>query len=404
MAVSVGKIESFDPSNEEGWTHYIERLEYYFLANRIQGADKKRAVLISVMGPQAYKLLRSLIAPAMPNEKTFQQLVDILQGHYNPRPLEIMQRFYFNSRVRQAGESVATYLASLRALAQHCKFEGTLEAMLRDRLVVGVDDIVLQRRLLAEPRLTLKKAMEIALAHETALKNAKAIQGANGNPQVVNQVTDVKSTTATATKPACYRCGKSNHKAQDCYYKEAVCSHCKKKGHLAKACRNRTSTKLPTATTKKRQSQSTNFLDSTQDDVKEPSEYALFTVNTCRGSASNLFTLEVLINNQPVDMQIDTGAAVSIMSEATYKQIFAHKRLSPPIEPTSMQLSTYSGEKLQTMGIITVEVLYQKQRCQLKLVIVKQPGPTLLGRDWLSHIKLDWPKITSKFYHYKQKR
>ena len=57
--------------------------------------------------------------------------------------------------------------------------------MLHDRLVVGVDDIVLQRRLLAEPRLTLKKATEIALAHETALKDAKAIQGANGNPQVM---------------------------------------------------------------------------------------------------------------------------------------------------------------------------------------------------------------------------
>ena len=158
MAVSLGKIEPFDPNNGEEWTHYIERLEYYFLANGIQGADKKRAVLISVMGPQAYKLLRSLIAPSMPKEKTFPQLFEVLQGHYNPRPSEIMQRFHFNSRVRKAGESVATYLAELRALAQHCNFEATLETMLRDRLVVGVNDVVLQRRLLAEPRLTLKKS------------------------------------------------------------------------------------------------------------------------------------------------------------------------------------------------------------------------------------------------------
>ena len=89
--------------------------------------------------------------------------------------------------------------------------------MLRDRLVVGVNDVVLQRRLLAEPRLTLKKkATEIAMAHETAVKDAKAIQGANGSPQAVNQITDVKPTTANTTKPTCHRCGKSNHKAQDC--------------------------------------------------------------------------------------------------------------------------------------------------------------------------------------------
>ena len=71
MTTAVGKIEPFDPSNGEDWTHYVERLEYYFLANGIQAADKKRAVLISVMGPQAYKLLRNLISPSIPNENHF---------------------------------------------------------------------------------------------------------------------------------------------------------------------------------------------------------------------------------------------------------------------------------------------------------------------------------------------
>ena len=75
MATLIGKIEPFNPSNGEEWTNYIERLEYYFLANGIQAANKKRVILISVMGPQAYKLLRNLISPSMPNEKLFQQPV-----------------------------------------------------------------------------------------------------------------------------------------------------------------------------------------------------------------------------------------------------------------------------------------------------------------------------------------
>ncbi|KAL5500718.1 hypothetical protein EMCRGX_G012314 [Ephydatia muelleri] len=40
--------------------------------------------------------------------------------------------------------------------------------MLRDRIVIGVNDPNIQRRLLAEPNLTLKKALEIAQALETA--------------------------------------------------------------------------------------------------------------------------------------------------------------------------------------------------------------------------------------------
>ena len=50
-----------------------------------------------------------------------------------------------------------------------------------------------------------------------------------------------------------------------------------------------------------------------------------------KGTDSNLFTVNVLINTQPVGMQIDTGAAVSIMSEATYEQLWSQEN-GPPIE------------------------------------------------------------------------
>ena len=206
--------------------------------------------------------------------------------------------------------------------------------MLRVRLVVGINDLMLQRRLLAEARLTLKKATEIALSHETAVKGSKVIQGATGISAAVNQVTPARHQSA---KP-CYRCGKSSHKASDCYYKETICSCCKKKGHLAKACRNRITTNPLSTTGKQRQNQSTHFVEYTLDGQNEPSEYSLFTVNNCvhgKGTDSNLFTVNVLINKQPVGMQIDTGAAVSIMSEATYEQLWSQGN-GPPIETTTV--------------------------------------------------------------------
>ena len=48
--------------------------------------------------------------------------------------------------------------------------------MLRDRLVCGVHDIRMQRRLLAEPKLTLKRVLDLALAIETEDKDASEIQ------------------------------------------------------------------------------------------------------------------------------------------------------------------------------------------------------------------------------------
>ena len=50
--------------------------------------------------------------------------------------------------------------------------------MLRDRLVCGVGNRTIQRKLLVEGGLTLKRATDIALAMETAARNAATLQGA----------------------------------------------------------------------------------------------------------------------------------------------------------------------------------------------------------------------------------
>ena len=68
------KVDKFDASKEE-WPQYEERLTHFFQANDIDDAGKKRAVLLSVVGPVTYKLLRNLLAPAKPGEKTYGELV-----------------------------------------------------------------------------------------------------------------------------------------------------------------------------------------------------------------------------------------------------------------------------------------------------------------------------------------
>ena len=153
-----GQVQEFDQDKEE-WSQYVERLDQYFLANDIQDAAKKRAILLTVMGPIQFKLLKNIIAPAKPEEKTYKEIVDELKDHHNPQPSEIVQRFKFNTRVRQPGESVATFVSELRAISETCNFGNTLEVMLRDRLVCGINDLQVQRKLLAHKALTFKQAL-----------------------------------------------------------------------------------------------------------------------------------------------------------------------------------------------------------------------------------------------------
>ena len=176
MVAVHGSIGPFDSSSED-WTSYTERLQQYFIANDVADKDKKRALLLSNCGPQTYQLLKNLMAPDKPSVKPFTDIVKVLQDYWQPKPSEIVQRFNFHSRVQKQGESVADFVAELRRLSEYSGFRD-LEDMLWDRLVCGVRDAHIQKKLLAETGLTFKKAFETAQAVEMAENQAREL--ANG--------------------------------------------------------------------------------------------------------------------------------------------------------------------------------------------------------------------------------
>ena len=147
-----------------------------YAANKIEDEDKKKAILLSVVGAETYQLMWSLVAPEKPAAKGFDALVKLVQDHYQLTRSVIVQRFKFNSRTQRSSKSIATFVAELWKLAEYCKFQATLDDMLRDRLVCGVTDWHLQYHLLTKPELTLKDAVNIAIAHETVEKGAQQLQ------------------------------------------------------------------------------------------------------------------------------------------------------------------------------------------------------------------------------------
>ena len=175
MATFLGTLGPFDPDSED-WTSYCERLEQFAGVNGIDDADKKRAVLLSSCGNAVYQVIRNLVAPEKLAGKSFSELVKLVRDHYCPLPSVTAQRYNFNSRTQKEGETVSQFVAELRRLSEHCDFKATLDDMLRDRIVCGVRNSSVQRRLLAESGLTFKKAFELVQSAESAEKNVTEIQ------------------------------------------------------------------------------------------------------------------------------------------------------------------------------------------------------------------------------------
>ena len=58
-----------------------------------------------------------------------------------------------------------------------------------------------------------------------------------------------------------------------------------------------------------------------------------------------------------------------------------------------MKLRTYFGELVKVLGTVDVVVKYEEQENELSTLVVEGSGPSLLGRDWLKLVKLDWKKL-----------
>ena len=306
-----------------------------------------------------------------------------------------------DSILRNSGESVATYIAALRALAENCSYGKSLKEMLRDRLVCGVNNDTIQRRLLSEKELDYDKAYTLALSIEASERDSKHLKAVSQKHQhagevhrevhgdVSGKVNKVYPTPTEHGTVVCYRCG-GPHLAPACKFKETECLYCKKKGHLARVCRAKAKA------------------NAHQDRKKPPKILSHYVENgTCGnndhvdGAYGELFsirdpkctpiTVEVILNDVPVTMEVDTGASTTIINHSTFQRILQSSGVD--LQPSGICLKTYTGQTIPIMGCATVQARYEKRQVAVVAQVVTGDGPNLLGRDWLQKLEVDLGSI-----------
>ena len=255
-AVAIHGVISPFSGDQEEWVEYAERLDHYFIANDIVDEAKKRAILLNGVGPSTYRLIKTLSLPKTPKDFKFDEIVEKVRTHFNPKPSAVIKRFEFNTRRQKEGESESEFVAALRKIAEHCKYGDMLNELLCDRLVCGIYDKHVQQRFLREKELTYDNAFATALAAEQAKKDSKRLQQdarTEDKPPLqlmqmekpVNHVakstpnpSNKRSPPSGRTTDECYRCGRK-HQASRCRFRDYECHFCKKKGHIAAACRKK---------------------------------------------------------------------------------------------------------------------------------------------------------------------
>ncbi|KAG8139120.1 hypothetical protein E2320_001892, partial [Naja naja] len=155
--------EPFDPKKHD-WVSYMGKFRMFLEANSLQDTteQRKRALFLGYCGNRLYKTARTLAAPKDVETMEWKELQKMLEERYAPAASE-----------QKPGETINDYLTNLRDIAAGCKFENVEIAL---RIVVGMRDLRLQRKLTTKKSISLKEVIEEARAAEISEKPAAKIE------------------------------------------------------------------------------------------------------------------------------------------------------------------------------------------------------------------------------------
>ena len=207
------------------------------------------AYFLTQAGADAYSLIKNLAFPKTPKELEYSEIKSLMIDHLKPRTFTLKERATFNSLVRKQGQDIKDFIRLLQRQAAKCEFGNNLQDQLRDRLLAGINDTQLQKKLLLEDSLTFNRAKEIcetASSVPIALEDNQPILFSKRQHHSTNKKQDKFPGNVNSEKPRennsakasgkCFSCG-GPHFRQQCKLRNATCHGCGRTEHIKKVCR-----------------------------------------------------------------------------------------------------------------------------------------------------------------------
>ncbi|XP_049765384.1 uncharacterized protein K02A2.6-like [Schistocerca cancellata] len=305
--------------------------------------------------------------------------------------------------------------------------------MVRDAIAQNVSDVRIREQILKLVNPSLQQVIDILDRQDTldfaqesfetspavcrinrpagrAARNCKQPLRPSAQPRVPRK-------RANAVLKSCPRCA-TRHSRVNCPSRQAICFFCNKKGHVQIVCRK----KLRSETTNHSRPFASRRNRTKVTQAREPSPMDIHVVNAtppsvplsncdcvrstksvCRrrrksrhvASASVPVSVQVAQNSrscrqqdnklfvdldfagQVIPFQLDTGAAVSLLNHATYKQLGA-----PPLCAAKVQLTSYSGQHIPVLGQCSLLATYKGQTKLVSFYVLRSSAAVnLFGLD-----------------------
>ncbi|XP_045450007.1 uncharacterized protein K02A2.6-like [Melitaea cinxia] len=397
----------------EEYKKFIQRFEIYRLASgaNSESSEVQTALLLHCMGEEAQDI-HATFDFAKGEAYNYEKVITKFNEYFIPRKNESVNSHLFFTRNQKEGETFDSFYTDIKKLSTECEFGNLLDRMLKDRIVTGILDKRLKDRLLRESDLTLSKAIQICKAAELAEEQIKKISNEPGTSAVqsirkknekgtvsereTRNPTDKRRHTRTdrdsrhrleqrntenryseknkkqegqraEKKFDCSRCG-FHHSERRCPAYGKKCMKCGKMNHFARKCRARDAVKA--------------IQESESSDSESCHMYIIniSNVNLERNWYEYVYFTEL---NRNLKFKLDSGAQCNVISANDCYRLGISK-----FEKSNCKLTSYSNEKIETLGKIKLSVKINDQIQKIEFQVCKGNYIPILGLPTLIKFKL----------------
>ena len=413
---------SIEPTDSASvrWERWLRRFDNFVVARDIATNARQKAMLLHYAGEAVFDLSEAV--GVVPTDN-FEQTKVKLTAYFTPRRNEEYEVFTFRQTQQKSEETLDQFHARLQQISKNCNFQDK-NREIKSQIIQKCSMPKIRDKGLSEVNITLPQLLTYGRTLEATVQQAKIMSNAASNGTSVHAVSDDSQSFSSKQgdygtprfrasrvqgksgshrdhqvagprydkphykqhqgKPphwmsakSCPGCGGQPHNRLKCKAWGKTCHKCHKENHFASVCR----------------SKEAHFIENDSTNDLCEGAYTLSLHHATGTHTVKPYECTVTMAGKVVCLEIDTGASVSLISEREWGMI---KESAPQLTLDTNNvpcLRTYAGNPIKLLGKIRLNVYHNNQQHILPVLVVPGVGPNLLGRDWLSVLKLDWARV-----------
>ncbi|XP_039446973.1 uncharacterized protein LOC120426288 isoform X3 [Culex pipiens pallens] len=180
-------IEPFIPGTVP-FSQFLEQLEWVFAHHKVTEDKDKMTSFMAACNREVYKEIKRLFPSKDLKQLTFKEITDALLKRYDKQVAGFIQRFQFYNRKQGLYESAEDFILDVKQHAELCDFGAFKDVAIRDRLICGMADSVLQENMFDEDDLSLARVEKLIMNREANNARKKLISGESRRASVLNRL------------------------------------------------------------------------------------------------------------------------------------------------------------------------------------------------------------------------